>query len=53
VKKQILFDQINLQGQPVAITALAQWIEGDRMEILREDLEALFVGRFSEGLVDS
>lgn len=53
VKKQILFDQINLQGQPVAITALAQWIEGDRIEILREDLEALFVGRFSEGLVDS
>ena len=52
VKKQILLDQINLQGQPVAITSLARWIEADRMQLLQEDLQALFVSRFSKGLVD-
>ncbi len=52
VKKQILFEQINLQGQAVAITSLSQWIESDHMQMLQADLEALFVSRFSEGLVD-
>ena len=52
VKKQILFDRINLQGQTVAITSLSQWIERDHMQMLQEDLEALFMSRFSEGLVD-
>lgn len=53
VKKQILFDQINLHAQPVALTSLTRWIGSRRIDMLQRDLEQLFVSRFSAQRVDS
>jgi hypothetical protein len=47
IKKQILFDQIETHGQPIALSTLLSWLPPARVDLIRGDLQRLFVGRFS------
>jgi hypothetical protein len=49
VKKHVLFDLVEAQGQPMPLAALARWIPAERRELLAADLQELFVSRYSGG----
>jgi hypothetical protein len=47
VKKHVLFDLLENQGQPMALASLARWIPAERRELLAADLQELFVSRYA------
>ena len=47
VKKHVLFDLLENQGQAMAIASLARWIPPDRRSLLSADLQELFVSRYA------
>ena len=49
VKKHVLFQLVEHQGQPMAIAELARWIPADRRDLLARDIEQLLISRYSGG----
>lgn len=49
VKKHVLFQLVEHQGQPMAISELARWIPADRRDLLACDIEQLLISRYSGG----
>jgi hypothetical protein len=47
VKKHVLFDLLENQGQAMAIASLARWIPPERRSLLAADLQELFVSRYA------
>ena len=49
VKKHVLFQLVEHQGQPMAIAELAGLIPKERLALLTRDIEQLFISRYSGG----
>ena len=49
VKKHVLFQLVEHQGQPIAIAELADLIPKERRSLLTRDIEQLLISRFSGG----
>ena len=49
VKKHVLFQLAEQQGQPMAISELARWIPEERHSLLTHDIEQLLISRYSGG----
>ena len=49
VKKHVLFQLVEHQGQPMAIAELAGLIPKERLALLTHDIEQLFISRYSGG----
>ena len=47
VKKHVLFDLLENQGQPMALASLARWIPAERRALVAADLQELFVSRYA------
>ena len=50
VKKHVLFQLVEHQGQPMAIAELAELIPKERRALLTRDIEQLLISRFSSGV---
>ena len=49
VKKHVLFQLVEHQGQPMAIAELAGLVPKERLALLTRDIEQLFISRYSGG----
>lgn len=49
VKKHVLFQLVEHQGQPMAIAELARWIPPERSAMLAVDIDQLLISRYSGG----
>ena len=49
VKKHVLFQLAEHQGQPMTIAELARWIPSDRRVMLARDIQQLLISRYSGG----
>ena len=49
VKKHVLFQLVEHQGQPMAIAELAGLIPKERLALLTRDIEQLLISRYSGG----
>jgi len=47
VKKHVLFNLLENQGQPMELACLARWIPRERQELLKADLQELFISRYT------